>query len=183
MTANVSQYGFRCGTSHHTNLLPFFDRITAHRAAPILVLLKAIWLHTALSSDWKTCTEWTALSWKVVLNRRTWGSLQIITKPQACNAVWWEKLANATHKCIIKEYEVKEGKWFWVNDSYYYTLSTYHFHASRKMWNTAGNSKTTTEMTQGLEGKPQRQSICRQRGDLICVYRYLHREMRPRAIF
>lgn len=122
---------------------PFLIGLLAHRAASIsmLILLEAIWLHTALSSDWKSCTEWRALSWKVVLNRRTQGSLQIITKTQALNALWWEKLANAIHRCIIKEYEVKEGKWFWINDSYYYTLSTSHFHASRKMWNTAGNSK------------------------------------------
>lgn len=122
---------------------PVLIGLLVQRAASIaiFILLKAIWLHTALSHDWKTCTEWRALSWKVGLNRRTWGSLQIITKPQARNAVWWEKLANATHRCIIKDYEAKEGKWFWINDSYYYTLTTSHFHASRKMWNTAGNSK------------------------------------------
>lgn len=49
-------------------------------------------------------------SLKVVLNRRTQGSLQIITQPQALNAMLWEKLANATHRRIIREYEVKEGK-------------------------------------------------------------------------
>lgn len=126
-----------------TSCPSFLIGLLVHRTASIsmLILLKTIWLHTTLSSDRKICTKWRALSWKVVLNRRTWGSLQIITKPQAREAVWWEKLANATHRCIIKEYEVKDGKWFWINDSYYYTLSTSHFHASRKMWNTAGNSK------------------------------------------
>lgn len=122
---------------------PFLRGLLARRSASTytLLLLKAIWLNTALSFDWKTCTEWGALSWKAVLSRRTQGSLQIITQPQALNAMPWEKLANATHRCIIREYEVKEGKWFWINDCYYDTLSTSHFHASRKMWNTAENSK------------------------------------------
>lgn len=76
--------------------------------------------------------------WTEVIAQR---SLQIITQPQALNVMPWEKLANATHRCIITEYEVKEGKWFWTNDCHYGTLSTSHFHASRKMWNTAENSK------------------------------------------
>lgn len=143
MMANVSQYGSRCGISHHTNLLPFFDRITGLQSCiDIYAYMSQSHLTSYHIIFWlKTCTEQRALSWKVVLNRRTWGSLQIIIKPQACKALQWEKLANATHSCIIKEYEVKEGKRFWINDSYYYTLSTSHFHASRKMWNTAGNSK------------------------------------------
>lgn len=41
--ANVSQYGSRCGISHHTNLLPFFDRIAGpQRCINVLILLKAI---------------------------------------------------------------------------------------------------------------------------------------------
>lgn len=76
--------------------------------------------------------------WTEVIAQR---SLQIITQPQALNVMLWEKLANATHRYIIREYEVKEGKWFWTNDCHYDTLSTSHFHASRKMWNTAENLK------------------------------------------
>lgn len=122
---------------------PFLRGLLSRRSASVyaLLLLKAIWLNIALSFDWKTCTEWGAPSWKVVLNRRTQGSLQIITQPQALNAMPWEKLANAAHRCILREYEVKGGKWFWINDCYYNTLSTSHFHAWRKMWNTAENWK------------------------------------------
>lgn len=105
-----------------------------------LTLLKAIWLNTTLLLIEKFAQNEEHSS-KVVLNRRTQGSLQIITQPQALNAMLWEKLADATHRRIIREYEVKEGKWFWINDCYYDTLSTSHFHASRKMWNTAENSK------------------------------------------
>lgn len=66
------------------------------------------------------------------LNRRTQGSLQIITQPQALNAMPWEKLANATRRCIIREYEVKEGKWFWINDCYYDTFVHFSFSCFKK---------------------------------------------------
>lgn len=143
MIANVSQYGCRFGVSHRTNLLPFFDRVTGPQSC----------IDIYAYTSWSHLTSYRIIFWLKILHRmkspflesgaeqKDTGVIANNCKTQALNALWWEKLANATHRCIIKEYEVKEGKWFWINDSYYYALSTSHFHASRKMWNTAGNSK------------------------------------------